>query len=172
MRHYSALVLVSIFIVSCGSSNSGNSSVTIPVNDSVENDLVVISEPVLIVPAITSISPNILFTGVDVKISGSHLGDTNITLNGASVELISQAEHEIIFVAPQWPAGKYSLVVEGPEGQHSQILAYADNFKGVSASPGNNHTCAITEDATVACWGNNSNGQVGQSFKKQPVMLP
>ncbi|TCS39776.1 alpha-tubulin suppressor-like RCC1 family protein [Reinekea marinisedimentorum] len=157
MKFSRVLVLISLFVMGCSSSSSDSNHLDSNLGDDSGKD----SPVEVIVPVATSITPNTLYTGVQVKVSGSHLGDTSITLNGAPVELTSQAEHEIIFTAPQWPAGEYSIVVEGPEGHYIQMLEYADNFKGVSASPGNNHTCAITEDTSVACWGGNSFGQLG-----------
>src|ERR1700746_38039 len=43
---------------------------------------------------------------------------------------------------------------------------------GLRLSSINLHVCAVLDDATVECWGNNSSGQVGNGSSAAPVPSP
>lgn len=62
-----------------------------------------------------------------------------------------------------------SVVGLGPDTNAGQVRASAIASFG-------NHTCAIIVDGTVRCWGNNSNGQLGDgssnNIRNTPVIVP
>ena len=51
-------------------------------------------------------------------------------------------------------------------------IALADNFKASKVVGGLNHTCAIKLDKTVACWGENTVGQLGLNEYGNAYAIP
>lgn len=118
-----------------------------------------------IVPSITSAFPAHISVGEKVKISGSGLtnvravklirGNESFDINLSDVQIAS--DHELEFSMPAISEGQYQVVVENSGGQAATALAIASTLENVSqVAVGYSHSCAITRDETVLCWGPNA----------------
>ena len=48
----------------------------------------------------------------------------------------------------------------------AQPVTFADDKMAVVMATGGNHTCAILDDGSLACWGSNNSGQLGATGRK------
>lgn len=46
-------------------------------------------------------------------------------------------------------------------GEESSVVPLGSNAKAVSVAAGDDHTCAVTDDGLVWCWGRGANGRIG-----------
>jgi alpha-tubulin suppressor-like RCC1 family protein len=53
-----------------------------------------------------------------------------------------------------------------------QLTAFSGSSRVTSLTAGANHTCALTNDGAVWCWGDNSSGQVGNGSPSATVTTP
>ncbi|TCS39775.1 RCC1 domain-containing protein [Reinekea marinisedimentorum] len=114
-------------------------------------------------PSISSISAGSFYTGKRVVISGEALAEAELIINGEPVAVLSQSNDSLSFLVPDWPAGEYSLVLENTYGSMTSAVSYIDALKVDKLVSGGYSSCAIVSDSggSVACWGKNSNGQLG-----------
>ena len=51
-------------------------------------------------------------------------------------------------------------------GEALETVKLGTNFEAIQVSAGGEHSCALSADLTVKCWGKNSNGQLGQGDRE------
>ncbi len=113
-------------------------------------------------PSINSVSPPILHSGTEVKVSGNYLEQVTLVVNGETIVPTEQSINELRFVAPALVTGTYQLELESLGGDTQHDLNYSDLLSAViSFSAGDTHSCAVIDGGSVFCWGDNYFGQLG-----------
>lgn len=162
MKHLVALLLLSVFIVGCssGSDSGSNSDQGDTTEPTIDIDL--------ILPIVNTVSPAKLLSGEEITLTGYNLENATIILNGAPVDVIEQSTYALTFMAPDWPAGQYSLEITNSDGTNQLDVEYGTVLLNTaSVSINTSHACASMDDGTIQCWGSNNNGHLGNGSTEE-----
>ncbi|TCS39780.1 RCC1 domain-containing protein [Reinekea marinisedimentorum] len=152
MKQMVALFLVSLFLVGCDNSGSADSVAEVSQN----------------LPIVNNMLPAKLLSGDEVTLTGYNLVNATITLNGAPVDVIEQSTYALTFMAPDWPAGQYSLEITNSDGTSQLDVEYGTVLLNTgSVSINTSHACALMDDGTIQCWGSNNSGQLGNGSTEE-----
>ena len=103
-------------------------------------------------PSISSLWPTKLWPSAAAKLSGVHLADSTLTINGARIEPTYADDNEIKFNIPDLAAGEYVLEVNSPNGGEQLNVVVSAPLKAKSVSSGLGVTCSISLEDEAHCW--------------------
>ncbi|AUM12819.1 IPT/TIG domain-containing protein [Ketobacter alkanivorans] len=103
-------------------------------------------------PSISSIWPTVLWPSAEAKLSGVHLGNSTLTINGAVIDPSYVDDNEIRFNTPDLAAGDYVIEVNSQNGGDQSNVVVKAPIKAKSLSAGVGITCAIDPEDDVYCW--------------------
>lgn len=109
-------------------------------------------------------SAALVLPGEEIRLSGQSLDDAVFTVDATPVALKRQSNEYVSFDAPNLAVGSHVVAANGVAGSDSTGLLWAETMPSVAAvAPGNAHTCALRQDRSVMCWGDNVYGQLGNA---------
>ncbi|MBU1411080.1 hypothetical protein KKC22_06125, partial [Myxococcota bacterium] len=91
-----------------------------------------------------------------VQIDG-HIEATAVTTYGAHTCLI----HAILGTTKCFGWNLYGQLGDGTTTSRNTATDVSTALRFTAVSPGGTHTCALNADRELFCWGNNSDGQLG-----------
>jgi alpha-tubulin suppressor-like RCC1 family protein len=132
-------------------------SCTVSVKDAAKN----VSAPLAIssftvletVPIYSSLQPAALLAGFESKISGHHLENATLMINGSLVTATFKSANEMRFIAPALPVGNYVIDIENSAGSVSESVAMKSPLIAKDIDAGYWHSCIVQENGQVKCWG-------------------
>jgi alpha-tubulin suppressor-like RCC1 family protein len=178
MKHAVVFFLLSLFLIGCSGSASDPEEVEIPDQEVIDDvgdedeagDEIIYTQA----PQLASINRTLLFSGVEVAVSGSYFEDATVSLNSTIIETTEQNDNIVTIIAPDLEAGNYVLELRNDYGSIDIDVQYSDYILATSVAAGRDHACAVTKDSTVLCWGENEYGQLGdgtQNSSTTPVAV-
>jgi alpha-tubulin suppressor-like RCC1 family protein len=120
-------------------------------------------------------------------IGGSSLTPVAVSSSlGVAVAISAGAQHTCALLADGsakcWGSdlfgqlGDGTFVIDGVGEAPTPVLAGSGTFTARDIAAGRSHTCAVRANGTVACWGSNDSGQIGDGTiggtRLSPVNLP
>ncbi|MCP2502842.1 MAG: hypothetical protein NLN66_02155, partial [Candidatus Thalassarchaeaceae archaeon] len=103
--------------------------------------------------------------------TGTRLTPTQTSSLGTdrtAVAIVSGHQHTCAILDDRsvscWGMNNYGQLGDGTTGQRTtptQTSSLGTDRTAVAITPGRFHTCAILDDGSVSCWGNNQNGAIG-----------
>lgn len=92
----------------------------------------------------------------------------SVTLPEPTVQLVQRFEHGCALSGSGalhcWGSNTEGELGQGDpftSGDHSAPLAVAPSLAFIDVSPGQGHTCAVTDAGVLLCWGRNTEGELG-----------
>lgn len=98
-----------------------------------------------------------------VKLSGFEWGNVSVEFNGSVLPLVEHTPYNLVVSLPSLVTGSFELSFKNEYGQISLPIAYKQAVSIQDFAAGNEHACLVRNTGSVACWGVNNYGQLGNS---------
>ena len=125
-------------------------------------------------PQISSISPDTAFVGEEITIRGSNFGEdsteVSVIMSNISANIVQFSDSLIIAEAvdPEGDTGPIDVEIM-VSNTSSQVYSEFYILRLKSIATGEEHSCAITLEGNVYCWGSNAQGQLGNGSTTNSV---
>jgi len=131
----------------------------------------------LVVPTVTAYSTSATRAGtaVAVTLTGTNLaGATSATLGSVSLAFTVKGATSLLVQVPATGVVSGPIKVVTAGGTSANTIVFSVLSAPVQLTAGASHSCAVLADATLKCWGLNTNGQLGNGTTTQstsPVVV-